>query len=208
MRSQKPIGKEERNMQAWDEWRRLAFSQDGTDTTAGIDDAELALAIKGTGDLMDAAELLTEAHGRVVARNDVARRVEGSAELQRTYAAARVTYINRTLANGLRRQAEKRQARRADASKSAEGGQGLDPASVSLQVPRLARADLRFYPTDALCGARTRRGNPCRRIVEPGARRCRLHGGASTGPRTAEGRQRIADAQRARWRRYREERGR
>jgi adenosylmethionine-8-amino-7-oxononanoate aminotransferase len=32
--------------------------------------------------------------------------------------------------------------------------------------------------------------------AEPGARRCRLHGGASTGPRTPEGRRRIGDAQR------------
>jgi hypothetical protein len=31
--------------------------------------------------------------------------------------------------------------------------------------------------------------------------RCRLHGGKSTGPRTAEGRARIAAAQRARWQR-------
>lgn len=31
--------------------------------------------------------------------------------------------------------------------------------------------------------------------------RCRLHGGKSTGPRTAEGRARIAAAQRLRWQR-------
>jgi len=37
-----------------------------------------------------------------------------------------------------------------------------------------------------LCGARTRSGKPC---ATPGMRngRCRMHGGASTGPRTAEG---------------------
>lgn len=36
------------------------------------------------------------------------------------------------------------------------------------------------------CGARTRSGNPCK---GPAMRngRCRMHGGASTGPRTAEG---------------------
>jgi hypothetical protein len=40
--------------------------------------------------------------------------------------------------------------------------------------------------TPRRCGARTRRGSKCR---APGMRngRCRLHGGASTGPRTAEG---------------------
>jgi hypothetical protein len=44
------------------------------------------------------------------------------------------------------------------------------------------------------CGARTRRGEPCRLRVEPGKRRCRLHGGLSTGPRTPEGKARIAAA--------------
>jgi hypothetical protein len=74
-------------MQTYEEWRRLAFSPDGSDTTAGIDDAELALAIKGTGDLMDAAELLTEVHGHIVARNDIAARVEVSPELPEAYRA-------------------------------------------------------------------------------------------------------------------------
>jgi hypothetical protein len=44
------------------------------------------------------------------------------------------------------------------------------------------------------CGARCRSGHPCRRrviksplTVRP-ARRCKLHGGASTGPKTPEGR--------------------
>ena len=52
------------------------------------------------------------------------------------------------------------------------------------------------------CGARTRRGTPCQcKAIETkrGAWRCRLHGGLSTGPKTAEGRARIAAAQRARW---------
>lgn len=40
------------------------------------------------------------------------------------------------------------------------------------------------------CGARTRLGGACQ---QPGMvnHRCRLHGGASTGPRTAEGLERI-----------------
>ena len=43
------------------------------------------------------------------------------------------------------------------------------------------------------CGARTRAGTACR---APAMRngRCRMHGGASTGARTAEGRQRCAEA--------------
>ena len=45
------------------------------------------------------------------------------------------------------------------------------------------------------CDARTRSDNPCRKYPIAGKRRCRLHGGLSTGPRTAEGRARIAAAQ-------------
>jgi len=41
------------------------------------------------------------------------------------------------------------------------------------------------------CGARTRKGTPCRRrdIYENG--RCPLHGGLSTGPTTPEGKARV-----------------
>ena len=44
------------------------------------------------------------------------------------------------------------------------------------------------------CGARTRRGTACQKPPLRGKKRCRLHGGLSTGPRTAEGRARIAAA--------------
>ena len=50
-----------------------------------------------------------------------------------------------------------------------------------------------------MCGARNRQGKPCAVRVEPGKRRCRFHGGLSTGPRTAKGKARIAEAQRRRW---------
>jgi hypothetical protein len=40
--------------------------------------------------------------------------------------------------------------------------------------------------------------------VEFGKARCRFHGGLSTGPKTKAGRARIAEAQRRRWRLYRE----
>jgi hypothetical protein len=49
--------------------------------------------------------------------------------------------------------------------------------------------DLRSLPC---CGARTRAGLACRRFGTKRNGRCRLHGGASTGPRTPEGRARIA----------------
>lgn len=44
-----------------------------------------------------------------------------------------------------------------------------------------------------VCGAtRHRDGQPCEALSVPGKRRCRFHGGASTGPRTAEGKAKVA----------------
>ncbi len=55
------------------------------------------------------------------------------------------------------------------------------------------------------CGAKTRAGAPCRaRVVwddvlyRPRNGRCRMHGGLSTGPRTEEGRRRVAESNRRR----------
>ena len=45
------------------------------------------------------------------------------------------------------------------------------------------------------CGARTRQGTACQKPPLAGKTKCRLHGGLSTGPRTAEGKARIAAAQ-------------
>ncbi len=44
------------------------------------------------------------------------------------------------------------------------------------------------------CGARTRAGAPCRGPAVRGRWRCRMHGGKSTGPRTAEGLERLRAA--------------
>src|SRR5260221_14607635 len=52
------------------------------------------------------------------------------------------------------------------------------------------------------CGARTRNGGHCRRSPLAGKRRCRLHGGCSTGPRTSRGMTRTVAAMvagRERW---------
>jgi hypothetical protein len=48
------------------------------------------------------------------------------------------------------------------------------------------------------CGARTRSGARCRGLPVAGKRRCRMHGGKSTGPRTADGRARLAASNRRR----------
>ena len=42
------------------------------------------------------------------------------------------------------------------------------------------------------CLAKTRRGTPCQNPAIRGPNRCRLHGGRSTGPQTAEGKARVA----------------
>ena len=55
------------------------------------------------------------------------------------------------------------------------------------------------------CGAKTRTGTPCHRKSLANGR-CRNHGGLSSGPKSTEGRERIADAQRWRWERWRSQR--
>ncbi|OHC43068.1 MAG: hypothetical protein A2092_18005 [Rhodobacteraceae bacterium GWE1_64_9] len=62
-----------------------------------------------------------------------------------------------------------------------------------------ARHDARQARKRQTCGAKTRKGTPCRSLSEPGKRRCKFHGGKSTGAKTPEGRERIAQAQRRRW---------
>ena len=58
--------------------------------------------------------------------------------------------------------------------------------NVKVKPPPLPPRD------DGYCGARTRAGTPCksRTIYQSG--RCKLHGGMSTGPKTAEGKARSA----------------
>jgi hypothetical protein len=57
------------------------------------------------------------------------------------------------------------------------------------------------------CGARTRAGTPCMRWPVRKTGRCPNHGGMSTGPRTKAGRDRIAKAQRRRWKAWRAAQG-
>jgi hypothetical protein len=48
------------------------------------------------------------------------------------------------------------------------------------------------------CGARTRKGTPCRCLPLANGR-CKLHGGLSTGPKTADGWARVRAAHAAYW---------
>lgn len=52
------------------------------------------------------------------------------------------------------------------------------------------------------CGRTTQSGALCKAPAVEGKSRCRVHGGNS-GPKSLEGRERIADAQRKRWQRFR-----
>jgi hypothetical protein len=57
--------------------------------------------------------------------------------------------------------------------------------------------DARPIPTGP-CGARTRAGTPCKRNDVYWNGRCKLHGGLSTGPRTAAGKAKVAQNARKR----------
>jgi hypothetical protein len=70
---------------------------------------------------------------------------------------------------------------------------------VIANTPPRVRAYWSAKTAPSRCGAKTRKGHPCQAKLEPGRKRCRFHGGRSTGPRAPEGRARIAEAQRARW---------
>lgn len=66
---------------------------------------------------------------------------------------------------------------------------GADPPPWAADWIASSRA--RHAGRRVVCGARRHRdGQPCRALSEPGKRRCRFHGGRSTGPRTGEGKAR------------------
>ena len=76
----------------------------------------------------------------------------------------------------------------------------IEHTTVLLPSPPPRRGRLRHgnppgdYAKAPRCGARTRNGGCCRQPAMKNGR-CRMHGGLSTGPRTAEG---LARARRAR----------
>ena len=72
----------------------------------------------------------------------------------------------------------------------------ISGATVFMMSPSAAKPSA---PQPLFCGAMTRKGLPC--VAKPigGSSRCRNHGGLSTGPKSAEGKARIAAAARKRW---------
>lgn len=71
---------------------------------------------------------------------------------------------------------------------------GIKSLENKLRSDRMERKHRPF------CGAKTRRGTPCKAKVywpcawDAPAKRCRMHGGLSTGPTTEEGMERLAKA--------------
>jgi hypothetical protein len=57
------------------------------------------------------------------------------------------------------------------------------------------------------CGAKTRRGTPCRAQGSGRGGRCRNHGGMSTGARSPEGRAKCREATLRRWAAWQAARG-
>lgn len=74
----------------------------------------------------------------------------------------------------------------AELMKAASDGPGIVRHTRAIDYGALL-----FQPpatSEGRCGARTKAGTPCRCLSAGKNRRCRYHGGCSTGPRTPEGR--------------------
>jgi len=73
---------------------------------------------------------------------------------------------------------------------------GTDPKTspAKRRGQRTLGLETRFGPNwpGRRCLAKTRQGSECQKPALKGRSRCQLHGGSSTGPRTEEGRARIA----------------
>lgn len=100
-------------------------------------------------------------------------------------------------------------ARAGDGSYKPSALDALLEAAIARELSRIKEREAqRRARLRVTCGAKTtRKRTPCRNKSEPGRKRCKFHGGRSTGPRTLEGKARIAEAQRARWARWRAARG-
>lgn len=82
-------------------------------------------------------------------------------------------------------------------------------AALQRELIRMKERDAqRIARLRVTCGAKTTlKGTSCRNKSEPGRRRCKHHGGRSTGPKTTEGRKKIAEAQKLRWAWWRAKKG-
>ena len=175
-------------MVTWQDVAPYTVSPDWNDTTRNISDPELGRAIADTGNLLNAAVALTEHYGHIVARADIAARVDASPVLQHVLEVARAAYMQHALANGYRAIAEREQER-----------QSVVQEWRRLHEERMSACELhRARNHGPRCGAKTRAGRPCQRKVVLGKTRCPNHGGLSTGPKSPEGKARSLAALRRR----------
>ena len=66
------------------------------------------------------------------------------------------------------------------------------PAETKPRAPRLPPRPANPIPSNEICGARTKRGTICQSRTLYRSGRCKNHGGMSTGPKSAEGKARVA----------------
>ena len=65
--------------------------------------------------------------------------------------------------------------------------------NAELSARQAKRQQKMLRDNRVICGARRRRdGQPCEALSVPGKKRCKWHGDCSTGPRTVEGKARVA----------------
>jgi len=65
---------------------------------------------------------------------------------------------------------------------------GVDPATAERAADKAHRSGI------GLCLAKNRRGVPCVALGDGAGGRCKFHGGMSTGPKTADGKERALAA--------------
>lgn len=79
-------------------------------------------------------------------------------------------------------------ARATSGDSPAEAPEFLPKSRVRARVRVTSERENRAEQVRVICGARRRSdGQPCQALSVPGKRRCKWHGGCSTGPRTADG---------------------
>ena len=141
-------------------------------------------ALIEAGGLLSYASAFLASHGFRIPTRALEDRIRQSVSLQQYLCLAKEARFRRALrlfSAAKQREAEEREFQRAiEQSQAEERQRRREQKRARRQAP--------------LCGAKTRGGEPCRRKAVPGKRRCRNHGGLSTGPKTAEGKARSLDA--------------
>ena len=108
---------------------------------------------------------------------------------------AEKTWFECCVEERMREHEERIRLREMKTARKEAGIRRLPAERVRESEERARLRELRRQP----CGAKTRAGHPCQRKGLGRGGRCANHRGASTGPKTPEGRQRIAEALRRRW---------